>query len=430
MDLVSGVPENMDTWVAAAGGAAENLARRAGALREAQDSFRARCDRSLVPGDLPDVAATVERLSELTRVLGEDVARTAAAFRRLDTTPMKVDIVIVEQSALDRALTLVDPLPTTVEGWRRRAYEKAGVDITGWDTSDDMMVNDARIQAIWERYGQLWLADPSKLQWAGMAKLGGCLVYAGMMDLRGVVALADPIARQQALRQWVERQMPGVDNIAVSWLTGQLLNLSSDTLRRFLAKFQQMQKAIADDLLWQHEAYLSGGLDALRPHRAELGEAWELWQRIDSGDPATVTQANHELLRREQHDILPDHYAELRAIDPPVGEVFTRVLTATAQSPIPGGRPYAEVIDIAPSAGGDDPLPFQAPWFLAEPIDDWLIGTKGNVAETTDRWAWIEADMWPAYQRYAYNSEQLRRSMEAPVRTLADEHRILPIPYP
>jgi hypothetical protein len=440
--LMTATPELLDEYAARAGGAADALNRQALVLRDALQRFDATCDRATVSGPLPD-PDQFRSLAARIHDLGREVAAVAAAVRTADTTA-QVDLVIMRQSAFEPALrqatapptpapTPVDPAvphPTSIAGWRRLAYERAGVDTASWDPTVDMRANDARIQAIWERYGQFYLADPKHLWWAGMAKFAGSTVYAGMMDLKSIVDIAGAEERPRAIREWLSHATPGLADDALNRLASVLVDMTAEQLNGFLGLFQRMEKAIADDLLWQHEAYRTGGLPALLPFHL-MGRirtpVMNAWFDINSGDPSRVARGTRALVDQEQRKILPPYFDELRSTR--AGEAFAEVLTLTTESPIPGGKAYRDVMVSDRQLG---PIPLPDPRVPAHRrfLPGQLGRVRGNVADKDDRWEWIIRDMFPAYRRFLTDHrEQMDVMMRTPVADLAHERRKSPVPY-
>jgi hypothetical protein len=458
---VGGTPELMEAFGATAAGVAEVLLRQSIMLREARERARATGDPAFSGGRFPETDLALRSIVDRIRDLGETASRAGAALRTADTTA-RMDIVFMSASQFTQVFGSAHPHttpaptpgpapptppgpgpapggPTTVEDWRRVAYERAGVDTKDWDTSADMRTNDQRIRAIWDRYGQLYLANPKHLWWAGMAKFAGATVYAGMMDLKSVVDIADAEARRRALRQWIEQAMPGVGDDAAGHVLSVLVDLTGNQLNDFLDAFQRMEKAIADDLLWQHEVYRAAGLAALLPlvDRAYADRPDERrllhrgWTEIDSGDPARVAAGTRDLVDVEQNYVLPPHFREMRSS--PAGFAFAEILTFTAESPVPGGQAYRDVMidkglgdDILHGLGIPDPdVPFYR-WDLPAPLDR----IEGNLTLENDRWKWITRDMSPAYERFlAQHPDQMKQAMNTPVTELANARRKSPLPY-
>jgi hypothetical protein len=454
---VGGTPELMEAFGATAAGVAEVLNRQSILLREARERMRATGDPTFSGGRFPETDLAMQSIVNRIRDLGETAGRVGAALRTADTTA-RMDIVFMSASQFTQVFGSAYPQttptptptppkgpgaapgsPTTVDGWRQVAYERAGVDTKDWDTGADMRTNDERIRAIWDRYGELYLADPTHLWWAGMAKFAGATVYAGMMDLKSVVDITDAEARRRALREWIEQAVPGVGDDAAGHVLSVLVDLTGDQLDDFLDAFQRMEKAIADDLLWQHEVYRTGGLAALLPlvDQAYAGRPRERellrggWTDIASGDPGRVAAGTRNLVEVEQNHVLPPYFDEMRSS--PAGFAFAEILTFTAESPVPGGQAYREVMidkglgdDILHGLGIPDlDVPFYR-WRLPDPLDR----IEGNLTLKDDRWKWITRDMSPAYERFlAEHPDQMEQAMKTPVADLANARRKSPLPY-
>ena len=79
-----------------------------------------------------------------------------------------------------------------------------------------------------------------------------------------------------------------------------------------------MQKDVFEDLSWQHEAYLTGGIDEMEV-MLDAGQitapTFAIWQTIDDaikgGDANLLWQGNTALLQREQQIVLAPGYASL-----------------------------------------------------------------------------------------------------------------------
>ncbi|WP_372665991.1 hypothetical protein [Amycolatopsis kentuckyensis] len=105
------------------------------------------------------------------------------------------------------------------------------------------------------------------------------------------------------------------------------------------------QRAIFEDLAWQHEAFVQAGAPELA---ATSGAPAAAWQDIASGDPVRVRRGNHELLLREQKTVVAPYYG--RILDLKDFDLIPDQMSREALSPIPGGKPFREVVP-----GGDTP---------------------------------------------------------------------------
>jgi len=207
-----------------------------------------------------------------------------------------------------------------------------------------------------------------------------------------------------------------------------------------------MQRKIFDDLAWQHEAYVSGGLPALEKLvEADAIGASQLqpWRDIASGHANRVATGNKALLRREQYFVIQRDYGDMRAHHGDVGEVFTALTTWIAESPVPGGRPYREVVNHVNFPDGWDLPKLPTAPKVRIPGTDYKVGgwegsdlpdvgdsgaiPRGNIAKFRDRWEWIEGDMLPAFDELADDDpERLRSIIETPVGDRADDLRLVP----
>ena len=214
------------------------------------------------------------------------------------------------------------------------------------------------------------MVDHPELQWAGMAHIAGGLFYAGWQDLYVAGQLADPV---DAIRRILPLDFPGpVDDWILDHLFPNLAgSFASDEIDWFLAKFLTMQRKIFDDLAWQHVAYSEGGIAEMRRLAASgqlPPELLHAWEDIASGEPDRIAAGNEALLNREQRQIIQPDYDEMRGHHGPVGEIFTRVLTWTAQSPIPGGHSYGDVVNHH--------LEVELPCGLLMPLPAWSSGAR------------------------------------------------------
>lgn len=200
--------------------------------------------------------------------------------------------------------------------------------------------------SVYDFYGDAYAADDD-LQWAAMGRLAGAPVYAALQDLRTI----------QASRGFPE-QAP--------WLERKLL---------------VMQQEIFEDLGWQHRAYLTGGIDALRAanrHGRLDAQNLETWEDIASGEPDRVADGNRELLYREQFDVLQEHYEEWPEKAPTLSFMTSR----TAASPIPEGSSLDEAVPASMK------------------FTPWPRLSVAEIHDFDDRWDWIggEDAMWGDYQ--------------------------------
>ncbi|WP_277438118.1 hypothetical protein [Streptomyces sp. SPB162] len=270
-------------------------------------------------------------------------------------------------------------VPTVTDFYTAKAMIAAGVDPTTWDPSKGLGPNDENVQKVYAWYARMWQQNPN-LQWAGMAKLAGGTVYAGMQDLDVVINHHDEAG-----------------------LLSPFMGLGVDEAKWFNNKFLEMQKQIFLDMGAQHAAYLDGGMDAINALK-QAGQidarSVDAWQGIDSGDPQRIADGNKSLLMREQKKILPPYYSEVYHHDGPVGYLFASELDNMTSSPIPGSKSFKSY-----SHG-----------FVGYPFN--------QVTNTDDRWDWISGDMLPAYQRLLRDDPgEAKRLIALPLAQRAKEFR-------
>jgi hypothetical protein len=264
----------------------------------------------------------------------------------------------------------------SVQEWQQRAMAAAGIDPAKWDPSDGFESNKENIQKVYALYAQWYLQHP-ELKWAGMAKLAGGTVYGGLLELREERpgwSLRDitPILYYDKFKQ---HQMDKVERIFVG-----------------------MQKNIFMDLAWQHQAYVEGGLPALKAayDRGDMSAAnYEAWAKIASGDENARWEGNKTLLMREQSQILPPDYERIQ--DMWGGGSITDKISENTVSPIPGGAPFQSLYP------------------------------DGDVTDFKDRWTWIEDHMLPEYK--ALGDEYTRALVSQPLDQLA-KREFAPDPRP
>lgn len=293
--------------------------------------------------------------------------------------------------------------PLTTEDYQRQLCDQLDLNCDDWDTSRGLSCNDGRIQQVYGYYQHLF-DNHSELQWAGMAKLAGATVYSGTQDLHVLRSMT----KSERLR-WLGQHVSGLPK---KWVDT-IANAAGSELEFYEDKFVEMQKRIFMDLGWQHAAYDRGGLAEMR----RLAQAGQLspkllyaWEDIASGDPERVKRGNTALLEREQHDILQPFYDQMQ--DRPLGKAVTYMMSVTAESPVPGGEPFRDVVDEVKLPLG---ITVHAP------------APTGNIATFSSRWKWISEDMLPAYTRLLENDTQgIKNTIDAPLSRRANQYRVIP----
>lgn len=304
-----------------------------------------------------------------------------------------------------------------------------GIDPVAWDTTRGLSFNDDRITRVYEYYADLFLRHP-ELQWAGMAKLAGGLVYAGMQDLHVLRGLS-----ADERLGWLASAMPGMP----PGLAQVLAHAGEAELDAYEDTFVSMQRQIFEDMGWQHAAYDRGGIEEMRSlaARGELSpQLLTVWEDIASGDPERVQQGNMALLRREQETILQDDYDAMQ--ERPLGRSVTYLLGQVSESPITGGEPFRDVVNDVqidlpdqirvpvPALPGGGSVEIDTPDTLT--LDSPLL--TGNIADFDSRWQWISQNMLPRYQTMLNEEmETLRGDVSRPLNERAQDYRLIPLPY-
>ena len=180
------------------------------------------------------------------------------------------------------------------------AMAKAGIDPATWDPTQGFAANQANVYAVYDYYSSLYLSDPEKFWWAGMASMIGPSFVAGMTDLSDAGTISEVIARLAAMGS----TMPGIPG-SISGLTSLSAAELEEELEFYEVTLLQMQKEIFLDMAVAHEAYLDGGMDTIERLYADDpyghgSDAITAWRRIDegaaSGDTDMVAGGNRDLL--------------------------------------------------------------------------------------------------------------------------------------
>ena len=306
------------------------------------------------------------------------------------------------------------PGPGGLSPFTAEALRRAGIDPSTWRPELGFAANRETIQKVYEYYSQLFLDHP-ELQWAGMAALIGPSFQAGFADLSDMRTAAAKLAGALEAAERLGAALPpgAAENLAG---LRALANASDEQLRFFETTLLGMQREIFFDQATQHEAFLNGGVAAIReldgpePIDAMTIRAWELVERGRAGDPEALAEGNRLLLLREQKTIIDNDYQSMLNHDPPIGQAMTYLMTATGQPSVPGAGSYADIdpytfrVSTPGSIGTPDSVfgvdipnvsvntPVQLTGTVETPLP------AGNIADFDDRWHLIREDTLPAYQ--------------------------------
>jgi hypothetical protein len=248
---------------------------------------------------------------------------------------------------------------TSSSGAGKNGFNNTGIDMNQYVVANDFLLNRPYIYSVYEYYAKLHDKERDKFLWAGLAKLAGAPIYAGMSDAQyGKEGAAIP---------------RGVGIIAANALQS-IQDLLIDA-----------NINIYNDLAYQFVAFRTGGIKSMKYLKDQGtidGPVYDAWKQLD--EDGDVSSANQTLLQREQRDILRITYLNLDAmLDGWVSWLFS-IMT---NNPIPGGPSFQTVIP------------------------------NGNIAIYNDRWAWItdaQQGMWPLWvskpntQRQGLANQNLR----------------------
>ncbi|PSL04802.1 hypothetical protein CLV30_105269 [Haloactinopolyspora alba] len=364
---------------------------------------------------------TVQSLAEKLRtaaaiVRGDDnlpsnwpsVAADYQLTDHVDTADITEALTGYESLELDELKNLLDlareaEVPATEYAgalehyWESRALERAGIDRDEWDPSRGADVQRDIIEKVYTYYGDLYGAN-NNLIWAGMANMIGPSFAAGFFDLAEFKDLADRVNDNAALHSLLD-----VNPVtkALSGLLAEAAGIGEDELHFYETTFLQMQQDIFFDLAPVHEAYQSGGYEAVEEmyDAGVIGrDVRDAFRKIDqgerTGDTSLVEDGNRALLWREQRDVIDGHYDQMRSHEPS-GELVTRFMTLIGAPSIPGAKGYPEVFD------------------------------DGNIADFEDRWALIEQDTLPTFlELWRNDRERANEIISSPVGDRIDDNRM------
>jgi hypothetical protein len=289
------------------------------------------------------------------------------------------------------------------EALLNRALESAKIERGSWHPARGFAENRRTVEAVYDYYGQLFLAHPH-LKWAGLASLIGPSFYAGFKDLGFL-----PDAWRKAVIAAFGRPLRRLTRRTVI------------DLGFYETTFLRMQKKIFEDQATMHEAYIAYGLPKIEElYHARIIDAATLaaWREIDIGrrknDTALIDRGNRTLLFREQFDIIDRFYLQMLRHDRPEGLVFTYLLTFAGTPSVPGAHSFPE----------------RFPFILLARLARATVSVRtplanGNIAVFANRWKLIEDDTLPEYLAFVRDREDEARTMAGtPVSERATRQRL------
>ncbi len=219
------------------------------------------------------------------------------------------------------------------------------------------------IHEVYDYYAELYCHDQETYYWAGMAKLAGAPVYAGLSD-----------AQYGRTLQYIF-SVPG--------------GLASVVLRDIQDILVEANKNIFLDLAWQFAAYHASGIEALEYVR-DIDERlleFSAWENINegklNGNLQQVLDGNEALLRREQSVILRETYIDLES------KLFGFVdkgFSMMAENPILGGGSFQTIVP------GGSLSNFNDRWTWITKPNAGMLGIWTSTAKAT-RKTWVEESL-------------------------------------
>lgn len=292
------------------------------------------------------------------------------------------------------------------------------------------MTNRPNVQAVFRHYEKIYRIGPDKFQWAGLAKLAGAPVYAGLSDAQhGRVDVIEAVAERLRMAFSDEKQ---------------LVSDAKDLVKSTQALLVDGNIRIFKDLAWQFAAYRCSGLGALHYVNKQDGEVFSLddWALIDSGikdrDFEKILRGNKELARREQKSVLKPIYEKMDTLQLGLdlsiwpGDLKLGVSTAfsfLAKNPVPGGPRFIPADFSTVPAG-----PYLSPLYISEEtlvlaLEAAVYSTdRRRISRFEDRWDWIEREgdgMWPLWTQIP--KDQAISLVSIPLRKRVEEYLILKI---
>lgn len=355
-------------------------------------------------------------LAEADRVLDDPawaIGPAAGFLARAIAGPDAYEFVVT-----DDGLVLNTP-----EAWRWETYQQAGIDPEAWDPARGLAALDEIAVNAWSFYADLFDRRPDQFLWAGMATLAGGTFYAAFQDLHVLRrGLEDGAIAADEVGDVLDRlypTLPGEVADRLGDLAARDLEAFAAEVRYVETQFLHMQRQIFDDLAWQHIAYEEGGIDAMEAlhERGHIDDVHlGAWRDITAGGRELVERGNRDLLHHEQERIIGDDYDEIRGHSP-LSWMMTMGMSAVAHSPVPGGRPFREVVPYEVVVDTPDRFPLVPDWVVPDRIPWTEVDVPGgggvhidapdeihlldlplhNVSIFENRWRWIAQDMLPAW---------------------------------
>jgi len=290
------------------------------------------------------------------------------------------------------------------------------------------MMNRPNVQAVFRHYEKIYRIGPEKFQWAGLGKLAGAPVYAGLSDAQhGRVDVIEAVAERFRMAISDEEKF---------------VSRAKDLVKSTQALLIDANILIFQDLAWQFAAYRCSGLGALyyvkEQDRGSL--SFDDWALIDSGikdrDVDKVLRGNKALAHREQNVVLKPIYEKMDTLQLRLDlSIWPRdlklgVSTAfsfLAKNPVPGGPRFIPAdFSTVPVGPFLSPLHISAETLVLA-LEAAVYSTDGRrISRFEDRWDWIEREgdgMWPLWTKTS--KDQAISLVSIPLQKRAEEYVVL-----
>jgi hypothetical protein len=293
------------------------------------------------------------------------------------------------------------------------------------------MTNRPNVQAVFRHYEKIYRIGPDKFQWAGLAKLAGAPVYAGLSDAQhGRANVIEGIA--ETLRGVISNEK-------------QLVSDAKDLVKSTQALLADGNIRIFEDLAWQFAAYRCSGLGAL--HYVDMQNSkdsevlsFDDWALIDSGikdrDVEKILRGNKELARREQEVVLKPVYEEMDTLQLSLASSFlpedhrvgvSKAFSFLAKNPVPGGPRFipADLLSDSDSSSLDSAQNLAGQLVIGFKIVVYSSESR-RISRFEERWDWIEREgdgMWPLWTKTS--KDQAISLVSIPLQKRAEEYVIL-----
>jgi hypothetical protein len=237
-----------------------------------------------------------------------------------------------------------------------------GIDIANYTVANGFLNNRKYLHTVYEFYKKLQDENSDEFLWAGLAKMAGAPVYAGLSDAQY-----------------------GRDGLSIPSFG----LIDSSALKNIQDILIEANINIYNDLTYQFLAYRTAGIEEMDQLLSNSGApTLAAWQQIHdgytTGNAVNIADGNKILLQREQQIILRTTYENLKNTGDIYGIISVSwMFSHLAANPIPGGLSFQDVVP------------------------------GGNITVFDDRWLWIthpSQGMWPLWNSIAKSMRKARAS--------------------